>query len=157
MYEIAHRGIAIEQGQELLCFFLRALTYDKWQPDHTGRDIRLEYSAIIGDDRYAPVLLPQRKRLAFLDADLQFAAIELEHSGVCDPRIRLEVVANLLEVANRHGGGAGDARGGEHFVAADVMIAAERTGHETKAGRVGDAIARVPQACEDVGNVIPSD
>src|SRR5207244_10178552 len=109
MYEIAHRGIAIEQGQELLCFFLRALTYDKWQPDHTGRDIRLEYSAIIRDDRYAPVLLPQRKRLAFLDADLQFAGIELEHRGVCDPRIRPEPLANLIGVMKPERGATRDA------------------------------------------------
>src|SRR5262245_18896044 len=109
-----------------------------------GCDIGLEYGAIIGDDRYAPVLLPQRKRLALLDADLQLAGIELEYRGVRDPRISLEVLANLLDVEKRQRCGSCNSRAGEHFLPADVMIAAERNGYDTKAGRVSDAIARVP-------------
>src|SRR5262245_56257788 len=122
-----------------------------------GRDIGLEYGAIIGDDRYASILLPQRKRLALLEADLQLTGIGLEYRGVCDPRIGLEVLANLLNVEKRQRCGAGDFGAGEHFLPANMMIAAERNGYDTKAGRVSDAIASVPSAFKDAGNVIPSE
>src|SRR5262249_41724872 len=146
-----------EQGEELLCFRLRPLTNDEGQLKETRRDIRFEHGAVVGDDRHAAVLLPQREGLAFLDADLQLAGIELEHRGVRDPRIGLEALARLIDVEKEQRSGAADAGGGEPLLAADVMIAGERDRDDAEAGCTGDAVARTFDAGDYARNVIAPD
>src|SRR5262249_58011013 len=119
--------------------------------------MRVEQGGGVGDHRYVPVLLPQRKRLAFLDADLQLAGIELEHRGVRDPRIGLETLARLIDVEKEQRRGAGDAGGGEHLLAADVMIAGERDRDDAEAGCTGNPLARTFDAGDYAPNMIAPD
>src|SRR5262249_32000789 len=155
--EVAHGGIAIEQSEELLGFRLRSLTDDEGQLDETRRDIRFEHGAVVGDDRYVSVFLPQREGLAFLDTDLQLAGIELEHRGVRNPRIGLEPLARLIDVEKEQRSGAGDAGGGEHLLAADVMIAGERDRDDAEAGCTGNPVARTFDAGDYRRNMIAPD
>src|SRR5262249_14771595 len=139
------------------CFRLRPLAHDEGQLDETRRNIRFEHGAVVGDDRHVPVLLPQREGLAFLDADLQLAGIELEHRGVRDPRIGLEALARLIDVEKEQRSGAIDAGRGEYLLAADVMIAGECDRDDAEAGCTGDAVARTFDAADYARNVIALD
>src|SRR5262249_4231385 len=136
---------------------LGCLGGDEGQVDETGRDIRFEHGAVVGDDRYVSVFLPQRKGLAFLDADLQLAGIELEHRRVRNPRIGLETLARLIDVEKEQRSGAGDAGGGEHLLAADGVIAGERDRDDAKADCTGDAVACTFDAGDYARNVIAPD
>src|SRR5262249_53241376 len=118
---------------------------------------RFEHGAVVGDHRYVSVLLPQRKRPAFLDADLQLARIELEHRGVRDPWIGLEALARLINVEKEQRSGAGDASGSEHLLPADVMIAGERDRHDVEARCTGNPVARILDATDYPRNMIAFD
>ena len=86
------------------------------------------------------MFLPERERRTLLDADLQLAGIELEHAGIGDPRIALELRARLLDIEEQQRRGAGDAGSGEHFLPIHVLVAGERDRHDAKAGRVAGGL-----------------
>src|SRR5204863_8701914 len=123
VHEIPQRGIPIEQSEEPLGLALGATPDDERKSDHAWLNVGLEHGAVLGDDRNASVLLPQCKRLALLDPDLQLAGIELEHRGIRDPRMTLETLANLIDVKKYDRGVGRDARSRQHLFSADGMIA----------------------------------
>jgi len=156
-HEGAQRGVAVEQRQEFLRARLRAAPDHERQFDEARRDIGSEHGAVFGNDVHLSVLLPQREGLALLDADLKLAGIEFEHGGVGDPGIGLEAFARLLDVEKEQRRGVGDAGGGEHLLAADVVLAGKRDRHDPEAGGIGGAVTRVFQRRNDARDMIAFD
>ena len=149
--------MAIEQRQEFLGPRLGATADHQRQAGQAWGYVGLQHGAVIGDDRDPAVLLPERERDPLLDADLQLAGIELEHGRIGDPRIGLEPLARVLDVQEQQRGGAGDARGGEHLIAAEMVIADERERDDAEARRIGEAVARVPERGDQGCNMLALD
>src|SRR5262249_23090075 len=77
--------------------------------------------------------------------------------GVSNAGIGFETLARLIDVEKEQRSGAGDAGGGEHLLAADVMIAGERDRDDAKADCTGDAVACTFDAGDYARDVIAPD
>ena len=153
----AQVGIAVEQREKFLCARLGAASDHQRQLDQARRHIGFEHGAVIGDDGHLSVLLPERERLALPDADLQLARIELEHGGVGDPGIALEPFARLLDVEKEQRRRVGNTGGGEHVLAADVMLAGQGDRHDAEAGGIGGGVTHVLKRLNDGRDMIALD
>ena len=155
---VADAGEAVEQVKEFLGLRLGAATDHQRQLEQLRHRVGFQHGAVVGDHRYAAVLLPQRERLALLDADLQFAGIELQHGGVGDPRIGLQPLARTGHAR----GTDSEVRpvivgGGEHLFPADILVAGDRDRHDAEADRIGGLVADILQAVDDRRDVVALD
>ena len=107
--------------------------------------IGLEHRAVIGDHREPAVLLPQRERRALDDVDLELAGIELQHRGVGDPGIGLQLVAHGGGIEEQQRGAAIDAADREHLVLAQLLAAVDGDRGDAESGGIGQRIAGVAQ------------
>ncbi len=64
------------------------------QPHQPGRDIGLQHRTVLGNDRDAALLLPERKRLPLRETHLQLARIEFQHRRVGNPGIGAQPLAH---------------------------------------------------------------
>ena len=124
------------------------------RPTIAALDERLEHRAVGGDDADAAVLLPERKSLPLGDRDLQAVGIELEHRRIGDPRIGHQARARRVGVEEQQRRAAGDAGGGEDFLAADFL----RAGSEIAAMRKPTEFAAASRASlspvDQAGNML---
>ena len=140
-------------AEERLGGLAGALADHQRQRKELVRRQRLEHGAVGGDQRDAPLVLPERERLAFLDLDAQSARVKLEHGGVRDPRIGQQPRARVAGIEEQQRAVAGDAGEREDFLAADAAFAAERDLADAEAGGARRLIAKILHLGGDLGGV----
>ena len=150
-------GIAVDDGEEILGRAFRAFADHERQPDIAAFDERFEHRAVGGDDADAAVLLPDGKSLPFGHRDLQAIGIKFQHRRIANPRIGHQPLARGVGVEEQQRSAAGDAGGGEDFLAADFLRAGQRNRGDPEADRIRHRVAGVLEPGDQIGKVLALD
>ena len=106
--------------------------------------------------RKLAVLLPERERLPFGDADLQPVGIELRAPWLRRSRDWLSAAPRATSASrNSSERAAGDPGGGQNVLAADLLLAGERDGSDVEAGGIGRGIAQRPMSWSMISETCP--